>query len=286
MASIFLCHSSKDKFFVRELADQLRAAGVRVWLDEAEIQIGESLTYKIGRAIEEMDFFAAVLSSNSIDSEWVSRELQIAMQRELQERKVIVLPVLLEPVDLPPFLRDKMYADFTSRESFVETFPKLLKALGVPADIPANKEPSPVPVERRPQAPAERRLVEFHDLTIADLDTDATRRSDSKSALYDMHLALSANPPKEWREIFEAERRFPRHTMWRRAWIEGSHIVISCVPDELEKYHMRDLLQDVNSANRKYREYLTELAQIQVREINKVEGERQKFQDLKKRLGF
>jgi hypothetical protein len=82
MPSIFLCHSSRDKVFVRQLAKALTDSGVKVWLDEAEIRIGESLTEKIGRAIDEMDHFGAVLSSTSINSEWVHRELQIATQRE------------------------------------------------------------------------------------------------------------------------------------------------------------------------------------------------------------
>jgi hypothetical protein len=133
MTSIFLCHSSKDKSFVRKLADKLREVGVHVWLDEAEIKIGDSLTERIGQAITEMDYFGVVLSRNSIASEWVQRELQVAMQRELKERKVIVLPLLLEPVEIPPFLRDKLYADFTSSNRFTEIFPKLLKALKIDA---------------------------------------------------------------------------------------------------------------------------------------------------------
>lgn len=115
MSSIFLCHSARDKAFVRELAKALDAAGVRVWLDEAEIRIGDSLTKRIGDAIGEMEYFAVVLSRHSVKSEWVQRELQVAMQRELKQRKVVVLPVLLETVEPPPFLRDKLYADFTSR---------------------------------------------------------------------------------------------------------------------------------------------------------------------------
>jgi hypothetical protein len=53
MPSIFLSHSSRDKFFVRELAKKLQDAGVEVWIDEAELKIGDSLTQKIGRAIDE-----------------------------------------------------------------------------------------------------------------------------------------------------------------------------------------------------------------------------------------
>lgn len=106
---------------MRELASQLRSAGVRVWLDEAEMRIGDSLTTRIGEAIGEMEYFGVVLSRHSIASEWVQRELQVAVQRELKERKVIVLPLLLEPVEVPPFLRDKLFADFTSPERFGDT---------------------------------------------------------------------------------------------------------------------------------------------------------------------
>jgi DNA-binding transcriptional ArsR family regulator len=161
MPSIFVCHSSKDKFFVRELAGKLSAVGVRVWLDEAEIKIGDSLTVRIGQAIGQMDYFAVVLSRHSIDSEWVQRELQIAMQRELKERKVIILPLLLELVEIPPFLRDKQYADFTSPERFNATFPRLLEALGIKTAVPQPRAPEESPPPLPPQSPAQRRLAEF-----------------------------------------------------------------------------------------------------------------------------
>jgi hypothetical protein len=79
LKSIFLSHSSKDKFSVRTLAEYLRSYGVKVLLDEAEITIGDSLPDKIGEAIEGTDYVAVVLSHNSINSEWVQRELQIAL---------------------------------------------------------------------------------------------------------------------------------------------------------------------------------------------------------------
>jgi len=39
--SIFLCHSSLDKPFVRELQARLSNQGIKVWIDEAEIEIGD-----------------------------------------------------------------------------------------------------------------------------------------------------------------------------------------------------------------------------------------------------
>jgi hypothetical protein len=40
---VFISHSAKDKPAVRELAQQLRADGLRVWLDEWAIQPGDML---------------------------------------------------------------------------------------------------------------------------------------------------------------------------------------------------------------------------------------------------
>jgi hypothetical protein len=113
------------------LASHLRTYGVKVWLDEAEIRVGESLIGKIGTALDSVNFVAVVLSLSSIDSAWVERELHVALNREFRERKVIVLPILLQRVPIPPFLRDKRYADFSISENFAENFRLLLSALSV-----------------------------------------------------------------------------------------------------------------------------------------------------------
>jgi len=234
MSSIFLSHSSKDKFFVRELAERLRVYGVKVWLDEAEIKIGESLTEKIGRAIDEMDYVGVILSSNSINSEWVQRELQVAIQKELSKKKVVILPILIELVEIPPFLRDKLYADFTSPEKYESTFPKILIAMGI--SIEENKHIIQKVDKKESDTEmtaTEKQLSEFEDIRIIGLDDTKTYKPNPEKLLYDIFLELSSYPPMDWRDIFKAERSFPRHSMWRHAWIEGSYIVINCVPDEL-----------------------------------------------------
>jgi hypothetical protein len=44
---VFLSHSSADKPVVRELAERLRAAGLRVWLDDWIIRPGDLISAKI-----------------------------------------------------------------------------------------------------------------------------------------------------------------------------------------------------------------------------------------------
>jgi TIR domain-containing protein len=118
MPSIFLSHSSADKPFARRLADDLRVRGARVWLDEAEIGIGDSLIGRLEDAIDETDYLAVILSENSVESEWVSREVRMALHREISGKRVVVLPILYTRCNIPGFLRDKIYADFRSESNY------------------------------------------------------------------------------------------------------------------------------------------------------------------------
>ncbi|MCK4598968.1 toll/interleukin-1 receptor domain-containing protein [Candidatus Bipolaricaulota bacterium] len=133
MPSVFLSHSWKDKAFARKLAAVLQKAGVRVWLDEAELKVGDSLLRKISDAISDMDYVAAILSKNSIDSPWVQKELDMAMNLEIYHNKIRVLPILIEDCKLPTYLTGKIYLDFRNQDDFDAPCTKLLASLGVSA---------------------------------------------------------------------------------------------------------------------------------------------------------
>jgi hypothetical protein len=142
LSSIFLSHSHADKPFARKLATDLRKSGYAVWIDEAEINIGDSLIEKIRDGLDQVDFVAAILSSASIASPWVTRELDIASNREIEENRVVVLPLLLEPVELPGFLKGKFYGDFTDTSRYDEMLALLIRKLGSATTpfMPTNEE--------------------------------------------------------------------------------------------------------------------------------------------------
>lgn len=131
MASIFLSHSSKDKEFARKLVTKLGFYNVKVWFDEAEIRVGDSLIKKIENGIDEMDYLGVILSPNSINSEWVNREVEAALNEEISGKKVKVLPLLFKKCELPTFLKGKLYADFSNKKKFDESFERLLTTLGI-----------------------------------------------------------------------------------------------------------------------------------------------------------
>jgi hypothetical protein len=127
---IFLSHTSDDKPFVRRLKNDLERHGVtKVWLDEAEIQIGDSLIKKIEEGLKMTKYIGVVLSPRSIKSKWVEKELDIAMNREIGSGEVVVLPLVMDECDLPSFLEGKLYADFYSPEKYEDSLQKLLRRL-------------------------------------------------------------------------------------------------------------------------------------------------------------
>lgn len=117
MASIFLSHSHKDKYYARRLGKYLSNRGIKVWIDEAELDIGESLTEKIAAAIDEVDFVGVILTKNSVASNWVKKEVSLAMTREINHKKVIILPILHGSCEVPKSLKDKIYADLRNPNS-------------------------------------------------------------------------------------------------------------------------------------------------------------------------
>ena len=110
---VFLSHSSKDKPIIRQLATDLTASGITVWLDEQNIYVGDSIPERIAQGLAESDYFLIALSQNSVSSEWVKKELNSALVDEISRRKIRILPILLADTEIPAILRDKKYADFT-----------------------------------------------------------------------------------------------------------------------------------------------------------------------------
>lgn len=126
MSSIFLSHSNKDKSIAIKLARDLQKAKVKVWLDEAEMKIGDSLIEKIGAGIKQSEYLAVILTRNSVGSEWVQREVEIALTEEIHGHRVKVLPLLAEDCDIPAFLQGKLYGDLRTEALYQKTITQIL----------------------------------------------------------------------------------------------------------------------------------------------------------------
>ncbi len=160
---IFLSHSSKDKPLVREIRKQL-PEHIKAWIDEKELLIGEDLEGSIKNAIDAgSDFVLLFLSSDSVESEWVNRELEWALKREKEIGRPFVLPILLDKQswDLvqPSSFRSRKYilcSDFSengvaqvAKEVSDELFAWLSRNLEESAERKAHIKIVDIPVQKQ-----------------------------------------------------------------------------------------------------------------------------------------
>jgi hypothetical protein len=252
-------------------------------VDSAELKVGDSLFQSISKAIADNDHFAIILSHNSVSSNWVQRELQLAMNLVLEKKNRRILPVLIERCEIPLFLRDLLYADFTDPRNFDSALVRVLDALGI--EVKTSVVRVPEPSKSQPKVPPSKEvatggiLPSFEDIYIVEVDKRRTYKPDKESALYNVYLKLSTVPPSEWTQIFDAERESPRHGMWRRAWIESDYLIVHCVPEEMKQYHLRDVKQDVANSNQKYRDYLMRVERQRVSDAQRRDKEKRMLGD-------
>src|SRR6266404_1834549 len=105
MPCVFLCHSSKDKEFVRELHRRLTRDGVECFLDEESIQPGENWVVALERGIDQCEFLLVVLSPHLLGSKWALLERTSTMADDPEGLQRKIIPLFLEPCDIPRFLK-------------------------------------------------------------------------------------------------------------------------------------------------------------------------------------
>ncbi len=110
---VFISHASEDKeHVVRPLAHALKEGGLRVWYDEFELQIGDSLRRKIDTGLAKSRFGIVVLSRSFFNKGWTNYELDGLVTRSVSGEQVL-LPIWhditkQELVDYSPSLADKV----------------------------------------------------------------------------------------------------------------------------------------------------------------------------------
>jgi hypothetical protein len=110
--TVFLSYAHTDSSIVRRVAEGLTAAGVRAWSPEVELKPGVDWLLELERELSIADFVVFFISPESVESPWVSQEMQIALHRKLSgEGGAVVLPVLLRDADVPPLLRQFRWVD-------------------------------------------------------------------------------------------------------------------------------------------------------------------------------
>jgi hypothetical protein len=112
---------------------------VRCWYAAEDLEIGEKIRVGIDKSIRVHDKLLLILSKNSIESEWVEKEVETAMERERQQRRAILFPIRLDDAVqkievgwAADVRRSRNVGDFRrwkSRDAYSKAFERLLRDL-------------------------------------------------------------------------------------------------------------------------------------------------------------
>lgn len=111
MKKLFISYSHDDIIKVKRFALLLSLHGFDLWMDEKNISSGDNYTTKIFSGIHESDAYLVFLSSNSLKSAWVNAEIDFALREKIERKRLVIIPVLLEDVDIPISLTNIDYLD-------------------------------------------------------------------------------------------------------------------------------------------------------------------------------
>ncbi len=178
---IFISHSSKDDNLVKKLRQSLELHGQRPWVDSRELTGGDDLPARIEESIRTASHFLVVISLDALDSQWVERELEIALdEAEQREDGYKLIPLLLPGTPMRIFKRffpgDPLYIAVNKGPTALnEAMPKIFVALGM--QLPEDwQEAETVQVE-----PVEELILKLTDPQIK--EKDGLRRAGAMAEL-------------------------------------------------------------------------------------------------------
>lgn len=111
---IFISHPSRDRAAAAHLATNLNFCAVDVWLDDWELELGQSLTDEIAKAMDDSRYIAILITENYNKTVWTKTEYKKALAREQKEGRTVMLPLIVGEAVIPDFLEDKIYVDLRS----------------------------------------------------------------------------------------------------------------------------------------------------------------------------
>ncbi len=129
MTQVFISYSRKNLDFVKHLVNDLKTAGLKVWYDVSDLEVGKRWVTEIEGAIRQSQYFIVILSPDSIKSEWVEIEFLSAKKYKLK-----IIPLLLQSCDLPMWCNNLQHIDIQGK-NYELRFGELKKALNIEEQI-------------------------------------------------------------------------------------------------------------------------------------------------------
>lgn len=134
----FFSYCRADSEFALKLAEDLKAAGANVWMDQLDIEPGEPWDRSVEEAVTKSPRMLVILSPVSVTSDNVRDEVSFALSRQKR-----VIPVLYRDCDIPFRLARLQHIDF--RTDYERGLKTLIRVLVVEHPAQTSATPAPAP---------------------------------------------------------------------------------------------------------------------------------------------
>ena len=138
---LFISHAKKDVGLARKLAERLSKQGLKVWNADDQILPGENWAKKIGKALDDSELMAILVTPGAMESDWLRQEIEFALGSKRYAGRVF--PVFVGRAsdadrEMPWILKKLAYCRVESAKDFDEVA-KNIKAQLASLDVsPSN----------------------------------------------------------------------------------------------------------------------------------------------------
>ena len=139
--SCFISYSSENQPFAERLHSDLQSKGVRCWFAPEDLKLGEKIRVAIDESIRLHDKLLLVLSKHSVQSQWVEKEVETAMEQERKQKRTVLFPVMIDnsvmkiesgwPADIRRSRNIGDFCKWKNNDAYQKAFDRLLRDLKV-----------------------------------------------------------------------------------------------------------------------------------------------------------
>lgn len=119
--TVFISHSTKDRFIARQVAGLIQEAGrergIETFLDEKDIEFGGSIPERIRQEIRDCGELLVLLSEYSVDRPWVLIEIGAAW---VLEKRIVAVMDKLSPDQMPDVIAPYRAVDLNDVQAYVD----------------------------------------------------------------------------------------------------------------------------------------------------------------------
>jgi tetratricopeptide (TPR) repeat protein len=136
---VFVSYRSSDRPWAMSLVARLEGAGLRVFIDQKELQLGQPLAGQLQSALTRSRAAVVLVSQGWIASRWCQQEADVLVQRAVEDKRFTLVPLRLDGSPMPALLGSRVYLDFQhSPRAEGEGVERLINSLLQPAPSQAG----------------------------------------------------------------------------------------------------------------------------------------------------